>query len=115
MKKVSIIFIFLSFLSAEDGKTLYMKYGCYGCHGIDAKGIGDYPKLANLPASYIEKKLNEYKKGKINSNRANIMKPFAKKLSKKDIKKLSKFLQDLKDEKENKYYQEYDPGDSSSS
>ena len=116
MIKLLSLCSFSLLLVASEGNNLYTKYGCYGCHGIDAKGVGDYPKLANLPTSYIEKKLLEYKNGKVNSNRANIMKPFAKKLSKKDIEILAKYLHNLKnDSNEDRYYEEYDPGDSSSS
>ncbi len=114
-KIIFLLFIMIS-LSANEGQQLYTKYGCYGCHGVDAKGSNIYPKLANLPASYIEKRLFAFKKGKVNSNRANIMKPFAKSLSKKEIEKLADFLHSLKVKQDDTgYYEEYSPGDSSSS
>jgi len=116
MKSIIVFSLATVVLVADNGKSLYTKYGCYGCHGVDAKGSDIYPKLANLPMSYIEKKLNAYKKGKVNTNRANIMKPFAKKLTKKDIEALAEFLNNLKkDDHDDSYYEEYDPGDSSSS
>ena len=115
MKSFYLTALFATFLSANDGKILYTKHGCYGCHGTNAEGSDIYPKLANLPINYIEKRLNSYKNGKINSNRANIMKPFAKKLTKKEIEALAEFLNSIKKDEDEGYYQEYDPGDSSSS
>ena len=115
MKKFLIMMIFVSSLIAGDGKILYSKYGCYGCHGSDASGTGDYPKLAHLPTSYIEKRLTAYKKGLINSNRANIMKAFAKKLSKKEIHSLAEYLHSLKVSKDDEYEPEFITGDSAGS
>jgi ubiquinol-cytochrome c reductase cytochrome c subunit len=35
--------------SAENGKTAYMKYGCWGCHGTVGQGGVTGPKLAPDP------------------------------------------------------------------
>jgi cytochrome c553 len=116
MKKIIFFSCIAVGLIANEGKQLYTKYGCYGCHGVEAKGTDIYPKLANLPTRYIQKRLFAFKKGQVNSNRANIMKPFAKPLTKKEIEKLADFLHSLKSENsDDGYYEEYDPGDSSSS
>ncbi len=113
MKKTLLLTLFItSLFSKESGKVLFMKYGCYGCHGIDAQGTGGYPKLANLPESYIEKKLWEYKLQKVKSKRADIMKPFAEPLTKKEIEALAKFLHEIKTDTQEKYYEEFETGSS---
>ncbi len=111
-KTLLLTLLITSIFSQEDGKILFTKYGCYGCHGTNAEGSSTYPKLANLPISYIEKKLWEYKEEKVNSNRADIMKPFAKPLTKKEIEALAEFLHNIKNENEEKYYQEFETGSS---
>ena len=99
-----------------DGKALYSQKGCYGCHGSDAKGGLTYPRLANQNKAYLIKKLKEYKKGTISSNRALMMKPYAKKLSTKEIEALGEYLSKMpKDPSEKKYYQEFEVGDSAGS
>ena len=115
MKRFVLVALVAASLSGDDGKALYSKYGCYGCHGTNAEGTSTFPKLARLPSSYIEKRLLSYKEGKINSNRANIMKPYAKKLTKKEIQKLAEYLHNIKTDDEDRYYQEYEVGDSAGS
>ncbi len=101
---------------AADGEELYSKYGCYGCHGAKAQGSASFPKLANKPQSYLVKKLKGYKSGTIHSNRADTMKPFAKKLSDKEIEELAHYLSNIKEkDNEERYYEEFEVGDSSGS
>ena len=38
--------------SAEKGKTVYMKFGCWGCHGTVGQGGVTGPKLAPDPMPY---------------------------------------------------------------
>jgi len=118
MKKIFIILSLLPLFSfADSGEKLYTKLGCYGCHGANAEGGNGFPKLAGKSSSYLIKKLQGYKYEKINSNRADMMKPFAKNLSKKEIELLAKYLESLKNQKidEEKYYEEFIIGDSSGS
>ncbi len=105
----------ISVVCAAEGEVLYMKYGCYGCHGAKAEGSASFPKLANKPRSYLIKKLQDYKKGTIHSNRADIMQPFAKKLSYKEIEAIADYLANIKENHEERYYQEFEVGDSSGS
>ncbi len=103
-------------IKTKNGKLIYMKNGCYGCHGVDAKGDKDYPSLAGKSKSYLIEKLKLYKEEKINSNRSNIMKPFAKTLSKKEIENLADFLSKINKKAKTKYYyHDYETGDSAGS
>ncbi|BCD68424.1 c-type cytochrome [Nitratiruptor sp. YY09-18] len=121
MKKFILIgIITASFLYAQnnlDGAALFSKYGCYGCHGVNAQGMGDYPPLAGKPEAYLKNRLLEYKKGTIHSNRAGTMQPFAQKLSTEEIEAIAKYLSTLyKDhESSERYFQEFEIGDSSGS
>ena len=117
-----LIFILLSIMLLADsnpklnGKSIYTKKGCYGCHGSDARGGLTYPKLANQNKAYLIKKLKEYKKGSINSNRALMMKSYAKKLSDSEIEALGEYLSKMpKKKNEKRYYQEFEVGDSTGS
>ncbi|WP_187647117.1 c-type cytochrome [Nitrosophilus labii] len=111
MKK-KILILFLPFiLSGMEGEKIYTKYGCYGCHGIDAKGNSTFPKLIGKSKNYLIERLKGYKNETINSNRADMMKPYAKNLSYKDIELIAEYLSNLKDEKKKKYYEEYDLSD----
>ncbi len=124
MKKILLICLVVSVGFSQDslkekkvdGKLIYMKNGCYGCHGVDAKGDKDFPSLAGKSKSVLIKKLTLYKEEKINSNRSNIMKPFAKALSKKEIESLADFLSKInKKSKTPYYYHDYETGDSAGS
>ncbi len=119
MKKIlPLLFITLFIGRGEDiGEQLYNKYGCYGCHGSNAEGIGDFPKLAGKPEMFLQKRLLGYKQGTIRSNRANMMAPFAKKLSTEDIEAIAHYLSTLHTNKttQERYYEEFVVGDSSGS
>lgn len=108
MKK-KIIFLFFSLsIFASEGEKIYSKYGCYGCHGIDAKGNQTFPKLLGKSKNYLIKKLKGYKYNIINSNRSDMMKPYVKNLSDREIEELARYLSNLKDKKNNRYFEEYD-------
>ncbi len=124
MKKIIIgIFALVLLAQAEEmlftkGQMIYNKYGCYGCHGSNAEGNGDYPRLASKKKAYLIKRLKGYRDGTITSNRANIMRPYAKKLSDKDIEALAEFLSKkiyMNEQPDEKYYEEFLVGDSSGS
>ncbi|NPA64931.1 MAG: c-type cytochrome [Epsilonproteobacteria bacterium] len=108
MKRL-ILFLALA-LFAHEGEKLYSKYGCYGCHGIDAKGGNGFPPLANKPKGYLIDRLQKYRLGTITSNRSDMMKPYAKNLSDKEIETIADYLANLKSS-DSKYYEEYDLSD----
>jgi mono/diheme cytochrome c family protein len=74
--------------NAEDGKKLFVKYGCYECHGREAQGGGlNGPRLAPDPVpfsvvlSYVRRPLGE-------------MPPYTDKVvSDKDLADMYAFLQ----------------------
>jgi len=116
MQKLLLLFIAgIGITFGSNGEELYMKYGCYGCHGVKAQGSASFPKLANKPQSYLIKRLKGYKNGTIHSNRADMMKSFAKKLSDKEIEAIASYLSTIKEDKQERYYQEFEVGDSSGS
>ncbi len=120
MKNIILFFIICIGVYGADmqskGKLIYMKNGCYGCHGVDAKGDKDYPSLAGKSKNFLINKLTLYKKEKINSNRSNIMKPFAKSLLKDEIESLAEYLSQInKRSKTPYYYHDYEIGDSAGS
>ena len=122
MKNLVFCTLLFSFLIAADsnttGEQLYTKNGCYGCHGSNAQGGNGFPKLAGKPEDFLQKRLFGYKNGTIHSNRANMMQPFAKRLSNEEIKKIAHFLSSLSQKKlfdEERYFEDYVVGDSSGS
>jgi len=120
MKKVFIFLIIASTLFSAskklDGSKIYTQYGCYGCHGVYAGGGNGFPKLAGKSIHYLTKKLEGYRNGTIKSNRADMMRAFAKDLSNEEIKALAVYLNNLSRKKdEEEYYEEFTIGDSSGS
>lgn len=121
MKKIlPLLFLLLCIMMWGDnlGEQLYNKNGCYGCHGSNAAGGNGFPKLAGRPEAFLKKRLLGYKNGTIHSNRANMMVPFAKKLSDKEIEAIAHYLSTLhtnKSTNEERYYEEFVVGDSSGS
>lgn len=75
-----------------DGKKLYFVKGCNGCHGIDAKGLAQYPGLAYRPAGFLNYKLQRYRKKMADTQQAQLMIPFAQNLTDAQIKMLIVFL-----------------------
>jgi len=108
MKQLFIFFtLFALFSSADnykDGETLYFQKGCNSCHGITGAGMNTYPKLSNMPKEYLIKKLLHYKNDVIKRMQANLMIPFAKPLSQKDIELISYFLSNWHEDKELERY-----------
>lgn len=93
-----ILFLFIISLNASNsGKTIFTGKGCYGCHGISAGGSGNYPALANKNKSYLINKLTLYKNGKIKTTGADVMNSFAESLSEYEIREVSKYLSNMKD------------------
>jgi cytochrome c553 len=63
---------------------------CQACHGRDGVGImGIYPTLSGQHADYLERALDEYRKGE---RRNGIMAPFAGQLKPEDIKAIARYF-----------------------
>ncbi len=94
---VSLFFFPLLLVCADaslksDGERLYIEHGCYGCHGSLGEGINGYPKLARKPIEYLARRLHDFKSGKAKGSRKEMMIPYARALSEKEIEALSAFL-----------------------
>lgn len=76
----------------DDGKKLYFAKGCNGCHGVDAKGLAQYPGLAYRPKAFLTYKLQRYRKKIADTQQAQMMIPFAQNLSDTQIEKLITFF-----------------------
>lgn len=104
MRLIIPIVLLLSSLHAADtlykqGKKLYFAKGCNGCHGIDAKGIAAYPGLAYRPKPFLTYKLNLYRSKHADTQQAQMMIPFAMKLTNADINALTTYLSEFKEDK----------------
>ena len=110
IRYISITIILLSNLTYakniepyELGKNIYFEHGCSNCHGTEAEGSSYYPKLANKKEDFLVKKLNDFKNGIALTQKQEIMFTFVKSLNKKDIRNLSKYLTNLKQDTSDKY------------
>lgn len=82
----------------EKGKKLYFSKGCNGCHGIDAKGLAQYPGLAYRPKAFLTYKLNRYRSKIGDTQQAQLMIPFAQGLSDGHIQSLTTFFSEYHEE-----------------
>ena len=90
---------------AERGQELYQggkladgMPACIGCHSPNGAGIdlAVYPKLNGQHADYIAKQLTEFREGiRNNDGDSMIMRTIAAKMSNKDIKAVSSYIQGL--------------------
>lgn len=78
--------------SYDEGKKIYFAKGCNGCHGVDAKGLAQYPGLAYRPKAFLNYKLQRYRKKIADNQQSQMMIPFAQELSDAQIQKLIVFL-----------------------
>lgn len=81
------------------GKLAEGMPACIGCHAPDGTGIAlaKYPRLAGQHSDYIAKQLTAFREGdRTNDGDAMTMRAVAAKLSNKDIKALSAYIQGLK-------------------
>jgi len=76
----------------SEGKKLYFAKGCNGCHGIDAKGLAQYPGLAYRPKAFLTYKLQRYRNKIADTQQAQMMIPFAQGLSDTQIQLLVNFF-----------------------
>lgn len=81
------------------GKKLYFAKGCNGCHGISATGTNEYPSLAYRRKPFLTYKLKEYRAKRGNTQQADLMIPFAMKLSDGQIDALTTFLSEYHETK----------------
>lgn len=80
------------------GKLVDGVPACTGCHSPNGEGLdlAVYPKLNGQHADYIAKQLTDFREGnRTNDGDAMIMRSIAAKLSNKDIKALSSYINGL--------------------
>jgi len=93
-------YLFASSQSYNRGEMLYFKKVCNGCHGANAKGGGIYPSLANKSKVYLIDKLKYFRRGKVNTQRQEIMVQFLLSFSDSEIEDIVTFLSQHKASKE---------------
>lgn len=76
----------------DQGKKLYFSKGCNGCHGVNAKGLAQYPSLAYRPKPFLTYKLERFRKKIGDTQQSQLMIPFAQQLTNKEINTLTTFL-----------------------
>lgn len=82
----------------DEGKRIYFAKGCNGCHGVDAKGLAQYPGLAYRPKAFLTYKLQRYRNKIADTQQAQLMIPFAQDLKDGQIKALTVFFSDYHEE-----------------
>lgn len=92
----------------ETGKTLYFGLGCAGCHGTRAEGTGSYPSLANRAEGFLAFKLRNFRDGKVQNARQEMMVGFAQGLDGAKIDALAHFLHHFRDETGERYDPAYE-------
>jgi len=105
---IVLFFIFITALCAQsvnyqNGKILYFGKGCNGCHGTKAEGMSTYPALANRAKGFMIYKLKRFRSEISDKQIQEMMIPFAKGLSDKEIDDLSTFLNEFVDEQTERY------------
>ncbi len=91
---------------APDGKKIYEEGvpsanvpACASCHGAEAKGDGQFPRLAGQLNDYIVRKLTNWDKergqDKSNPDASAIMQPIAHELSEAQIKAVAAYVSEL--------------------
>jgi cytochrome c553 len=84
---------------ALEGKTVFTQGGsqpgaapCVACHGADGLGLAaaGFPRLADLPAGYLRKQLQDFKSGTRNSP---VMQPLASALTEEEISAVTQALE----------------------
>lgn len=108
MRILLLLFILKTYIFAFEseymqGKHLYFAKGCANCHGTEAEGSSYYPKLANKKEQILLQKLEDFKRGKASSQKAEIMFSFANSLQKSEMQRITKFLSTYKKENPDKY------------
>lgn len=69
---------------------------CFACHGPEGYGVGNhFPTLAGQHASYITNQIRSWQSGTRNNDPNNLMKVVAQRLSDKETKAISAYLNSL--------------------
>ena len=116
-----LLLIFLTFFTLdadvtyENGKKLYKQKGCSGCHGVKLEGMHLYPYLANRAKGFLTYKLKRFRAQEADNQQQEMMIPFAKNLSDKDINALTTYMNQYIDDSvseryDDSYYREGDGG-----
>ena len=82
----------------QGGKIADGMPACIGCHSPNGSGIDSavYPKINGQHAAYTAKQLTDFREGdRSNDGEAMIMRTIAAKLSNKDIKAISSYIEGL--------------------
>lgn len=83
----------------EEGLSEAKVPACANCHGPDAKGNGQYPRLAGQLSDYISRKLTNWDKERQNpeapNKSADIMEPVAHNLSETQVAAVAAYLANL--------------------
>jgi len=79
---------------AVGGATLYQS-SCASCHGVNAEGLGIFPKLVGQTANKIAADLRAYRAGEKTGRMARMMVPISAGLSDGEIDNLAAFLSGL--------------------
>lgn len=104
MGKIITLLLTMSVLAAasspyEVGKKLYFSKGCNGCHGVSATGTHEYPSLAYRRKAFLIYKLENFRAKQGNTQQAELMIPFALRLSNSEIDALTTFLSEYHETK----------------
>lgn len=83
----------------QAGQALFTR-NCAGCHGVDRKGIGNFPALLDLEKRYKEAEFKEL----VSSGRR--MMPGFKNLTESDKTAIASYLLNIKSKQEQKYVKE---------
>ena len=92
MGKVGWAFVLFVALFASEGERLYMAKGCYGCHGSAGEGVNNYPRLACRPRSELMGRLRALREGRGYGFERDLMIPYAKSLSEKEMEEVTRYL-----------------------
>ncbi|MBA1293166.1 c-type cytochrome [Pseudomonas lurida] len=94
----SALFFLLGSAHALDGSKIFTEGGaqpaamaCVACHGADGGGVAaaGFPRLAGLPAAYLRKQLEDFKRG---SRDNPVMRPLAIALTDAEVQALSQTI-----------------------
>ena len=99
--------VFAAALFASEGEGIYMAKGCYGCHGSGGEGVNNYPRLACRPQSELMARLHALRKGAGHTPEEDLMVPFAKALSEKEMEAVTRYLSRLCEKREEEKIPDY--------
>ena len=80
----------------EDGRKLFLKYGCVGCHGVDGKGgpanNSIFPVIGGQHKDYLVKQLHDFRTGARDTDMSGTMSDLGKILTDAEIEAVSDYL-----------------------